>query len=45
MDDLVDVIGVAVYARATFGKPFERLVSREWADLTTTSYACGVAIP
>ena len=43
--NLVDVIGVPVYARAKFGEPFQRVTSREWADLTTNSYACGVAIP
>jgi hypothetical protein len=43
--DLVDVIGVPVYARAMFGQPFARVTSREWADLTTKTYACGVAIP
>jgi TARSH-like protein len=42
---LVDVIGVPVYARAKFGEPFARVTSREWADLTTTAYACGVSIP
>jgi len=42
---LVDVIGVPVYARARFGDPFQRVRSRYWADLTTTYYSCGVAIP
>ena len=42
---LVDPIGVPVYARATFGEPFDRVISRTWADLTTTVYSCGVAIP
>ena len=45
VDDLVDLIDVPVYARANFGEPFERVTSREWADLTTTSYRCGVSIP
>jgi hypothetical protein len=43
--DLVDVIGVPVYARAKFGDPFQRVTSVYWADLTTSSYACGVSIP
>jgi TARSH-like protein len=42
---LVDVIGVPVYARARFGEPFQRVRSRYWADLTTTYYSCGAAIP
>jgi hypothetical protein len=45
LGDLVDPIGVPVYARATFGQPFERVISQYWADLTTTFYSCGVAIP
>ena len=43
--NVVDVIGVPVYARAKFGESFERVISREWADLTTPTYACGIAIP
>lgn len=42
---LVDVDGIPVYARARFGEPFELVQARFWADLTTTFYACGVAIP
>lgn len=42
--DLVDIQGVPVYARATFGQQFERVASRFWADLTTTFYSCGVAL-
>jgi hypothetical protein len=42
---LVDIIGVPVYARARFGEPFQRASSTFWADLTTTYYSCGVAIP
>jgi hypothetical protein len=45
LGQLVDPIGVPVYARANFGQPFERVISRYWADLTTTFYSCGVAIP
>lgn len=45
LGQLVDPIGVPVYARARFGEPFERVISQYWADLTTTSYSCGVAIP
>lgn len=37
--------GVPVYARAKFGQPFQRVISQYWADLTTTTYSCGVAIP
>jgi hypothetical protein len=33
------------YARAQFGEPFARVTSRFWADLTTSRYSCGVAIP
>jgi hypothetical protein len=43
--NLVDVIDIPVYARAVFGEPFQRVTSRYWADLTTQTYACGVAIP
>jgi hypothetical protein len=43
--DLVDVIDSPVYARANFGERFERVRSSYWADLTTTRYACGIAIP
>lgn len=43
--NLEDPIGVEVYARSVFGEPFERVVSREWADLTSTNLSCGVAIP
>ncbi len=43
--DLVDPIGVPVFARAQFGEPFARVTSQFWADLTTTVYSCGVAIP
>jgi hypothetical protein len=43
--NLIDVIDVPVYARARFGEPFQRVTSVFWADLTTTMYACGVAIP
>lgn len=42
---LVDINGVPIYARASFGQPFERVVARYWADLTTTVYSCGVSIP
>jgi hypothetical protein len=45
LGQLVDIIGVPVYARAKFGEAFERVLSRFWADLTTTAYSCGVAIP
>lgn len=44
LGDLVDIQGVPVYARATFGQEFERVTSRFWADLTTTFYSCGVAL-
>ncbi len=43
--DLIDVIDVPVYARATFGERFERVQASYWADLTTDHYACGVSIP
>jgi hypothetical protein len=43
--ELVDLIGVPVYARARFGEPFQRVTSQFWADLTTTVYSCGVSIP
>jgi hypothetical protein len=43
--ELVDIDGVPVYARARFGEPFQRVQARYWADLTTTFYSCGVAIP
>lgn len=42
---LVDLIDIPVYARAVFGEPFERVTSQEWADLTSSEYRCGVAIP
>lgn len=42
---LIDPIDVPVYARAKFGEPFQRVTSRYWADLSTTAYSCGVAIP
>ena len=42
---VLDLIGVPVYARGTFGEPFERVTSQNWADLTTAWYRCGVAIP
>lgn len=45
VDGVIDLIGVPVYARATFGEPFERVTSQNWADLTTAWYRCGVAIP
>jgi hypothetical protein len=45
LGSLVDPVGVPVYARAKFGQPFERVISQVWADLTTTFYSCGVAIP
>jgi hypothetical protein len=41
----IDIVGVPVYARAAFGEAFVRVISKDWADLTTSSYACGVAIP
>ena len=43
--ELIDVVGVPVYARAKFGESFTRVTSTEWADLTTSAYACGIAIP
>jgi hypothetical protein len=43
--NLIDLQGVPVYARAVYGEPFERVTSRFWADLTTSVYSCGVAIP
>ncbi|HSK05561.1 MAG TPA: hypothetical protein VK932_30145 [Kofleriaceae bacterium] len=45
LGELVDIDGVPVYARANFGEPFQRVQARYWADLTTTFYSCGVAIP
>lgn len=39
-----DIDGVEIYARSSFGDPFERTTARFWADLTTPWYACGVAI-
>jgi hypothetical protein len=41
----VDIVGVPVYARSTLGEAFTRVTSKDWADLTTSTYACGVAIP
>lgn len=43
--DIVDVDGIRVFARAHFGEPFQRVLATDWADLTTTFYSCGVAIP
>lgn len=43
--DIVDPIGIPVYVRSHFGEPFQRVTSQFWADLTTTVYSCGVAIP
>ncbi|MEO7734958.1 MAG: hypothetical protein ABIY55_28650, partial [Kofleriaceae bacterium] len=45
LGDLIDIIGKPVYARAVFGEPFKQVMSRQWADLTTNVYACGVSIP
>ena len=41
---LFDVIGDPVFARANFGQPFVLAPSRDWADLTTLRYSCGVKI-
>lgn len=42
---LIDPVGIYVYARGRFGDPFQKVKSREWADLTTDWYQCGVNIP
>lgn len=45
LGDLIDIDGQPVYARAKFREPFKQVTSRQWADLTTNVYACGVSIP
>jgi hypothetical protein len=42
--DVIDLIDVPVYARGSLGEPFEFVISRDWADLTTDWYRCGVTI-
>jgi hypothetical protein len=42
---VIDINGPPVYARATFGTPFQRGTSGFWADLTNAQYSCGVSIP
>ncbi|HWN69467.1 MAG TPA: hypothetical protein VNM90_17620 [Haliangium sp.] len=44
LGELVDLIGVPVYARGYFGETFDLTQSVDWADLSTTWYECGVAI-
>lgn len=39
-----DVDGFEIYARSSFGEPFERVTARFWADLSTPWYACGATI-
>jgi len=41
---VVDVQDEQVYARSRLGELFTSVTSRFWADLTTNSYSCGVAI-
>ena len=43
--ELIDIQNVDVYARASYGESFRRVVSTFWADLTTSWYQCGVTIP
>jgi hypothetical protein len=43
--ELIDPIDVPVYARSSSGEPFALVTSIYWADLTTSWYRCGVAIP
>ncbi|WP_224366316.1 hypothetical protein [Hyalangium versicolor] len=44
LGNLLDPIGVPVYARGYFGEAFNLVTSTDWGDLSTDSYSCGVSI-
>ncbi|PTL75159.1 hypothetical protein DAT35_56195 [Vitiosangium sp. GDMCC 1.1324] len=44
LGNLLDPIGVPVYARGYFGEAFNLVTSVDWGDLTTDSYRCGISI-
>lgn len=46
LGSLTDPVGVPVYVRGYYGRPFEfRASASDWGDLSTDWYECGVSIP
>ncbi|EPX55004.1 hypothetical protein D187_009743 [Cystobacter fuscus DSM 2262] len=44
LGNLIDPIGVPVYSRGYFGEAFNLVTAKDWGDLSTDSYRCGVTI-